>query len=65
MSSSRPRTGWLSDPTTLTSELTRAKEGRVTDDERLAGIWTATNDVRTYVIVGGGDTERTGRAVAG
>ena len=38
--------------TLLTSELEEAKFGASVDPLQLAGLWTAHNDARSYVIVG-------------
>jgi hypothetical protein len=38
--------------TELSSELEDIKFGEVPDDMKLAGLWTANNDARSYVIIG-------------
>jgi hypothetical protein len=38
--------------TLLTTELEDIKFGKVPDDDEVAGMWTANNDARSYVIVG-------------
>jgi hypothetical protein len=38
--------------TMLTEELQSARFGKLIDEFDLAGIWTANNDARSYVVIG-------------